>query len=180
MRDQLQLNTQHLRPWFWLSLAVTAASLAALGLIDTHLKNSVAPQGIVSFELCAYQASCDAITASWQGTQTSMAAMSLGLDYLFMLAYPATICLGLTMCAPSLPSPLRRLALLLAWGIWVAAAADALENYHLFQMLMGQPTADHGWPAAVAATVKFAVLVPALVAWLVGFAWPKRSPKTHP
>lgn len=176
----MHINTQHLRLWFWLSLVLTAASLAALGLIDTHLKNSAAPLGVVSFELCAYQASCDAITASWQSAQTSMAAMSLGLDYLFMVAYPATICFGLNLCAPSLPGPLRRLALLLAWGIWLAGAADALENYHLFQMLTGHPTADHGWPATVAATVKFAVLVPALVAWLVACAWPKRSPKTHP
>jgi hypothetical protein len=172
--------TQQLRRWFWLSLAVATASLAALGIIDTHLKSSVSPLGIVSYELCAFQASCEAITSSWQGAQKSMAAMSLGLDYLFMLAYPATIFFGLNLRAPGLPSPLRRLALLLAWGIWVAGAADAIENYHLFQMLIGHATADHGWPATAAATIKFALLVPALLVWLLASAWTSSSNTKRP
>jgi len=174
------MNTQQRRLGFWLSLAMATASLAALGLIDTHLKNSASPLGIVSFELCAYQASCDAITSSWQGAQKSMAAMSLGLDYLFMLAYPATIFFGLNLCAPGLPGPLQRLAMLLAWGIWMAGAADAIENYHLFQMLVGHAAADHGWAATAAATVKFALLVPALLVWLLASVWTSSSNTKRP
>ena len=42
----------------WISLALTLATLAALVAIDLHLRNAASPQGIVSFELCAYFASC--------------------------------------------------------------------------------------------------------------------------
>lgn len=169
------MNTKQLRISFWLSVIISFASLAPLGMIDSYLKNALSPLGIVSFEFCAYQSNCEPIVASWTGTAHSMAAMSLGLDYLFMLAYSAAICFGLLLAAPNLPSALQRLALLFAWGIWIAGGADAIENYHLFQMLLGQPVAAHQWGAAAAATIKFAIVVPALVVWLLATLWPRLS-----
>jgi hypothetical protein len=40
-------------------------TLGALASIDLHLRNDVSPQGIVSFELCAYLGSCRAIVEAW-------------------------------------------------------------------------------------------------------------------
>lgn len=162
------MSHKHLKTAYWVSLALAIASLAALGIIDQQLKTAASPLGIVSFELCAYNASCPAVIAAWSAKAQLMAAMGLGLDYLFMVAYPAAICLGLLLLAPRLPRSMRTVATVLAWVVWVAGFADAVENYHLFQMLLGHPVADHQWPATLAASIKFVALVPALLVWLVG------------
>lgn len=160
-------------------LVLALASLAALGLIDQHLKTAASPLGVVSFELCAYTDTCGAIVAGWVGNARLMAAMSLGLDYLFMVTYPATICLGLLLAVPRLATRWQRVATALAWSMWLAGAADAVENFALFQMLLGQPVAAFQWTATVAATFKFVVLVPALLAWLGAMACTRQSKRTR-
>lgn len=155
---------------FRVSLVLTLMSLIALAIIDEHLKTPVAPLGIVSFELCAFQSACSAITASWSAEAKVYAAMSLGLDYLFMLAYPAAISCGLWLLAEKKPSPQRKWMMVLACAIWLAGLADSVENYHFFQMLLGQPVVKHQWFATLSATAKFVCLVPALACWLFGSA----------
>jgi hypothetical protein len=169
-------------PWplvYRICLALALASLAALGLIDQHLKTAASPLGVVSFELCAYTDTCGAIVAGWVGNARLMGAMSLGLDYLFMATYPAAICLGLLLAVPRLPAHWRRAGTVLAWGVWLAGAADAVENFALCQMLLGQPVAAFQWTATVAATVKFVVLMPALLAWLGAMACTRQSKGTR-
>jgi hypothetical protein len=153
---------------FRVSLILTLVSLIALAIIDAHLKTPASPLGIVSFELCAFQSSCATIPASWDATAKLYAAMSLGLDYLFMLAYPAAISCGLWLLLGKHPGGWRKPMMLMANVVWVAGLADAVENYHLFQMLMGQPITSHQWIASLSATAKFVVLVPALAMWLLG------------
>lgn len=165
------MNSKTLRMAYWLSLAFSTISLVALAMIDERLKTASSPLGIVSFELCAYTASCEAIVSSWQGSAQAMAAMSLGLDYLFMTAYPAAICCGLLLCKTALPAFLQRVSTVLAISVWIAGLADAVENYHLYQMLIGQASELHAWPASIAATIKFVLLVPPLLFWLASGVW---------
>jgi hypothetical protein len=153
----------------WISLVMTAATLCALVGIDLHLRNAVSPQGIVSFEVCAYTASCAAIVEAWDPGGQVWAGLSLGLDYLFMLLYAATIFLALRVSAKRLPETLRQATRHVAWLAWGAAAADAFENYALIRMLVAPEAMSYSWPAAVAATVKFA-LIGVTIAWLVA-AW---------
>ncbi len=157
-----------LRPLFWGSLVLTLACLFALAVIDEHLKSTASPLGIVSFELCAFQSTCAAITASWDAETKLYASMSLGLDYLFMLTYSAAISCGLWLLVKRGATTLRTPMVLMSYTIWFAGLADVVENYHLFQMLMGQPIASHQWPATLSATVKFACLLPSLTLWLLG------------
>jgi hypothetical protein len=149
------------------ALAFSLAAFAALVAIDLSLRNAAAPNGIVSFELCAYAGSCLAILDAWDPTARLMAALSLGLDYLFMVAYPAAICFGLLLLVPRVPASLQGLTRAAAWLSWVAGGADALENYCLARMLLAPEAQQYAWPAAIFATVKFAVLGTTL-AWL---AW---------
>lgn len=165
------MTQRALRLTYWISLAITFATLGALAIIDQHLKTPASPLGIVSFELCAYGSSCDAIASSWGGEAKLQAAMSLGLDYLFMLAYPATICCGLLLLEKQVPASLKMPAMVLAWVVWGAGMSDAVENYHLYQMLLGKPVIAHQWPATIAASIKFAILVPPLLAWLLATIW---------
>lgn len=162
------MTQRTLRLAYWLSLALTIASLLSLTIIDQQLKTAVSPLGIVSFELCAFNASCSSIPASWAGEAKLYAAVSLGLDYLFMLVYPAAISCGLWLLSANAASSFKATAKFLIAAVWVAGFADAIENYHLFQMLMGQPIASHQWPATLAASLKFICLTPALLLWLYG------------
>jgi hypothetical protein len=157
-----------LRPIFWGSLVLTAVGLFALAVIDEHLKNTASPLGIVSFELCAFQSTCAAIPASWDAEAKLYASMSLGLDYLFMLTYSTAISCGLWLLVKKGATTLRAPMVLMSYTIWLAGLADAVENYHLFQMLMEQPIVSHQWPATLSATVKFACLLPSLTLWLLG------------
>ncbi len=170
------MSKQQLRIAYWISFVLAALSLAALGIIDEKLKGPVVPLGIVSFELCAYTANCGAMVSSWTGITQAMAAMSLGVDYLFMVAYPAVICFGLLIGKAALPAPLQKVVTTLAVAVWVAGLADAIENYHLFQMLVGQPVEQHAWIATMAATIKFVLLLPALVLWIGSgiYGWMKK------
>jgi hypothetical protein len=154
---------------FWICLALALGALAALGLVDAYLKTRASPMGVVSFELCAYTQSCAAIVASWQGVAQPMAGMSLGLDYLFMLTYPAAICFGLLLTSTLVPSWLQRTTVVAAYISWLAGAADAVENFHLFQMLVGAEESLHAWPASIAASIKFSVLIPTVALLLFNY-----------
>jgi hypothetical protein len=155
-----------LRQLFGVSLAFTVAALVALAVVDGHLKGPASPAGIVSFELCAYSDSCDSILQGWGPDARLMAALSLGLDYLFMLAYSAAICSGLLLVRARVPERLKGVTMLAAWLAWVAGIADALENYCLAQVLLGSDRQAYAWPAAAFATVKFLALGVAL-SWLM-------------
>lgn len=87
------------------------------------------------------------------------------MDYLFLVAYSATLFLGLLMMADRVPPGLRRLTLGAAAAAWLVGAADALENYFLFQILLSPSNLQFAWPATASATVKF-VLLGFTLGWL--------------
>jgi len=151
---------------FWGFLVFTVMTLLALVAIDTHLKTPASPAGILSFEMCAYDSSCAAIIEGWGPQARLMAALSLGVDYLFMVAYPGAICFGLLLVASYTTAGIRAVTVVMAWSVWVSGAADAFENYCLVQMLVEPKSLAYAWPATLAATVKFA-LVGATLGWLL-------------
>jgi hypothetical protein len=72
-----------------------------------------------------------------------------------------------------LPQRLADVTRLVAWSAWGAAVMDAFENFALAQMLVTSEILSHAWPAAIAATVKFAILDVTLT-WLVAL-WAYRG-----
>lgn len=176
-----------LRALLRITLALGGAVFVALSLIDQGLRTPVAPQGIVSFELCAYGDRCAAMLQAWSPHARDLALLSLGVDYLFMLLYPGAVCLALLLTQSRALGRARTLTRALAGLIWLAALADATENYSLIQMTLassaspnlGLPTSAlaWAWPASVAATVKFTVLGLALV-WLAVVYWRYPTPPT--
>ena len=84
-----------------------------------------------------------------------------------MFLYAVTVFLGLLLVVVHVPERLKTITLGAAWAVWVAGAADALENYCLTQMLVN-PAADwYAWPASIFATIKFMVLGVTLGWWLL-------------
>lgn len=151
---------------FGLSLLLTLAAGLALALIDAHIRVPSSPMGIVSYELCAYQNACRQMVEGWTPFQQLMTALSLGVDYLFMLVYPAAIWLALLLLAPKLPARLQRFTIGSAWSAWVAGLTDAAENYCLAQMLLSPGASEYAWPASIFATIKFSFVGFTLV-WLI-------------
>ncbi len=155
---------------FFLVLALLV--MTAIQTLNPPLVTSAAPAGIVSFELAGTLQGAQAIMASWGTEGQVYAALSLGLDYLFLLAYAGAISLGCALVGRNLESSLgQRSGLFLAWGVWAAAALDALENYALIRLLLG--SSQGAWPPVAfwCATFKFLLVGAGLVYALLGAAW---------
>jgi hypothetical protein len=151
---------------FWFLLALTLAVMALMNLVGAPLINLQAPLGIVSFELAGSVSRASEIIASWDARAQRYAAFGLGLDYVFMLAYASTISLACLWAGQVLRShgwPLSSAARPLAWGQWLAAVLDALENLSLTIILL--EVVRSPWPelARVCAVLKFGLIFLGLV-----------------
>jgi hypothetical protein len=147
--------------YFWPFLVITLVVMALLNAVSAPLTTSVAPYGIVSYELAGDVATAEAILSSWDTDARLRAAFGLGFDYLFMIAYSATIALACVWAAGIVRQrgwPLAWLGIPLAWGQWLAAGLDALENLALAVILFGAPASP--WPeiARWSAIFKFALV----------------------
>ncbi len=152
-------------------LLVAGMILAALLLVimlrlDRPLRTADAPRGIVSFELAGTPAAVRDIMASWGPEARRNAALSLKVDYAFILAYALVLFLLCTGVAhqwpPSYPIT-RRLGFILGGCQWLAGALDGVENIML-QSILGGATAS-GLPLAArwCALVKFGLIA---CAWI--------------
>lgn len=160
------------------ALLLTLCLMVIMQLVTRPLSNSIAPMGIVSYELAGSISQSQEILDSWDQVAKIKAGFSLGIDYLFMLAYGITIGLACIWAGEVLGQrgwPLARMAVMLAWGVALAAALDAVENLSLATMLFSAPRGF--WPqiAALCATVKFSLIGLALLfaaygglVWLIG------------
>nr|BAL56603.1 hypothetical conserved protein [uncultured prokaryote] len=146
-------------PFLWLTepgqpraFAVTSIlallTMASLQVLDAPLHTAAAPAGIISFQFARDLESAHRILASWGPEARVYAGLSLGVDYLFMVAYACALGLGCVLVARRLgrwDGGLAALGMALSWGQWMAALLDALENYALIRLLLGSERAL--WPA---------------------------------
>lgn len=154
---KLPLSVPH--PFLWLTESgqsrafVTASvlallTMASLQVLDAPLKTAAAPGGIISYEFARDLEGACRILSSWGPEARVYAGLSLGLDYLFMVAYACALGLGCVLVARRLGRWSRgpaALGVALSWGQWLAALLDALENYALIRLLLGSERAL--WPA---------------------------------
>lgn len=142
---------------FIIFFCLTLAVMMSLNIIDAHIHTTAAPSGIVSFELAGQPDAAQRIVASWDDEARIYAALSLGIDYLFMLSYSIAIALGCVLLAQRMPAFAVRLGIYLAWAQWVAALLDATENYALVRVLLGTA---RGWAtvARYCAVPKFTIV----------------------
>jgi hypothetical protein len=159
-------------------LILTLVLMVVLLLVDRQLQTAAAPKGIISFEFAGNVDRAGEIVQSWQGAPAPFAGFSLGIDYLYMVAYATTIgwaCIWASRMLETRGWPFATLGILLAWGQMVAAGLDALENVALLILLLVRIAAP--WPqvAWTAAALKFALILAGLLysvfgvgAWLAG------------
>jgi hypothetical protein len=166
------------RRLFWVLLIVTLFLMVAMNTAGAGLVNESAPYGIISFELAGSVEKAGAILTSWDRTAEISAAFNLGLDYLFMLAYAASIGLGCTLAGEAMARrgwPLAGLGAWLAWGLILAAICDGLENWALMGVLNSLPGPGmlwYGWPslARSSALIKFGLVFAGVIYLFYGGA----------
>lgn len=148
---------------FLILLTVTALLLTVMNVTGAPLETAAAPSGIISYELAGTVEQASAILNSWDSYARISAAFSLGIDYLFMVAYSTLFSLACVMAAQVF---LHRnggfitiLGIMLAWGQWIAAVFDAVENLSLTIMLFNEPSGL--WPqlAYTMAVMKFTLIL---------------------
>ena len=146
------------RRLLWISAGLSFVLMGVLTRIGVPLESEAAPRGIVSFELAGDASTAQAILDSWSDAARLHAALSLGLDYLFLVAYAVALSLACVEVAKRIAPTglgLARVGVLLAWGQLLAAGLDAIENFALIQLLLGSDGAS--WPGLAwwCAAIKF-------------------------
>lgn len=127
-------------------------------------------QGIIGLEVAGSVAAARRVMAVWDDRDMIHAAFGTGLDYLFLLAYSNAIALACIWGRRVFRTHwLVSLGGLLAWGAWVGAVFDAIENVALLDMLRGPVASPAPQIAAACASAKF-VLVYAGIAYALAAA----------
>ncbi len=140
-------------------LGLTLLVMVGLRSLDRPLQTATAPFGIVSFEFASDVPTATRMIAEWGAEGKVYAGLSLGFDYLFMVAYSSALALACALIAGRFAfGPLHRTGMALAWLQFVAAGLDAIENVALIQLLLGSQASI--WPplALWSATIKFILL----------------------
>lgn len=105
------------------------------------------------------------ILSAWGPYGRTVAAFSLGIDYLFLVCYSTLFALGCLWAANKVLAPV---GLLLAWGQWLAALLDASENTALLAMIFGAPTDTLAATARWCSISKFTLIALGLAYIAVG------------
>jgi hypothetical protein len=178
---------------FFTLLFLTLSLFAVFRVLDQPLRTSAAPNGIVSFELAGSPLQAQAITDEWKRSSLllsevagqanpdivnipyAFAAFGLGIDYLFMPLYALALAFGTLLAANRHGGWLKLLGAVAGYGVFVAALFDAVENYALFQILLGKVFSPYPEIAYYCASLKFGLLIFGLLYALVGWLLPKSS-----
>jgi hypothetical protein len=147
--------------FFWPLFGLTVVLMVIFAITGVPMTTEAAPYGVISFELAGSVEQAQKILASWNPDAGQRAAFGLGLDYLFMLVYASTIAFACGMASNVLHRekwPFASLGAWLAWGVFLAALLDVVENIALLKILFG--TIASPWPeiARWCAIPKFALI----------------------
>lgn len=176
MRHPLEFVPQEARKRLFFTLLVLTLSLFAIfRILDTPLQTDYAPSGIVSFELAGTPQNAAHIVLTWPAEAMLNAAFGLGIDYLFMPVYAFALAFGTLLAAGRHAGWLKSLGAVAGYGAFAAALFDAVENYALFQVLLGAFDSSYPMLAAVCATVKFGLLAFGLVVAVAGGVIPRSA-----
>ena len=166
------LSESHQNRAFILLFVLTLILLMCMNLIDAPLKTTVAPNGIISYELAGKLSLAQEMIQSWGAVGQIYAGLSLGLDFLFLVSYSLFIAFGCILVTRSLSPPGRFLfnfGTLLAYAQFVAAILDAVENYALIRILLGSQNEILPIISFWCALPKFVIVIMGIIYVCFGF-----------
>jgi hypothetical protein len=140
--------------------------------LDVPLKNEVAPKGIVSFELAgSLQNSIDVLN-SWDANAKLYAGLSLGFDYLFMLMYSLLLFVLIKYVTSKFTKKsVVKFGNFLAIAMLLAGIFDAIENYSLIQLYLGNLEQIFSTVAYYSANLKFSLIGIGLLYIIIGYSY---------
>lgn len=137
----------------------TIATMAVMNFLDIPLKNEIANNGIVSFELAGSLQNSVDILNSWDSNAILYAGISLGFDYLFMLMYSLLLYVLIKDISSKFTNDsLVKLGKYLALSMLFAGALDAVENFALIQLYLGDLDEVFSIIAFYSAALKFILI----------------------
>ncbi|MCJ7724157.1 MAG: hypothetical protein MUP03_08500 [Anaerolineales bacterium] len=187
-RHPLDFIPSHTRRSLFLVLVPwTLLLMVLMQFLNSPLRTSAAPAGIVSFELAGTPDNALSIIGSWIPKYNPAvyhiaaedykpllyAAFSLGFDYLFMVSYAITIALGILLAAGRHGGKFATIGIWLGWGLIVAALLDAVENIVLWRILTGDVFHLLTQLAFWCASLKFSLILLGLIFALIGWLLPR-------
>jgi len=143
----------------------TLMLLITLSIVDQPLKNADSG-GIIAYELAGSFDRSQEMLNSWDHNAKLYAAFSLGIDYLFMVAYSLFLALSIFKLSQNFVGRkewLSRLGIYLTWAQFAAACFDAIENYFLFRLLLGSQTEIFSALAFYSSSIKFILIILGLI-----------------
>jgi hypothetical protein len=152
--------------------SATIILLVLLSVLDQPLKTDQAPGGIISFEIAKDFLRSQSILTSWDQHSKLFAALSLGLDFLFLIAYSLFLSLLCFKTAERFTGKnnwFRSIGIIIAWLQFLAALFDSIENYALIQLLLGSQKELFSSIAYYFAVTKFLFILSAFVYLIAGF-----------
>ncbi len=191
MRHPLEsIPNESRRRLFLAFLFPTLILFGVFRVLDQPLRTSAAPNGIVSFELAGSVRQAQEITNEWKRSSLllsdtgqsnpdivnipyAFASFGLGIDYLFMPLYAFALAFGTLLAAGRHGGWLKSLGAVAGCGAFVAALFDAVENYALFQILLGRVFSPYPEIAFYCASLKFGLLIFGLIYAVVGGLLPR-------
>jgi hypothetical protein len=152
-------------------LILTLLTMVALNLLGKPLTTDEAPLGIISYEFAGSVNQATSVLDSWYEDAKNMAALSLGLDFLFIFLYAPTIAMACVWSGEVLSDRslfLAKMGIPLAWGTLLAGLLDMVENISLIILLLNGVM--NPWPtiAAWSATLKFLFIALGLIYSIIG------------
>ena len=161
----------------WLLMALMAFTIVLylrLQSLGRRLKNTVAPLGIVSLEMCLSSEESRSVIDSWDDEAREDARRLLCLDYFFIPIYTTAMAIVGVISSGWFYSKglsgMGSIAMFLAWGQWVAGLFDFAENSALLRILSMHPDIPEGLPqlAGWSARIKFLLIIMAVLCCLFG------------
>lgn len=147
----------------WILAILTVVTFAALAVVDLQTFNDHAPMGQVSIQFAGTNANATAIVEQWVDDGVlHLAGASVGLDYLFLIAYGVLIAfLGSRLAKRAHPTREVRwmtLGVLVAWLGVAASFLDAVEGVLLLG-LIGDPANGPAGAVTGVAAAKFTFIL---------------------
>lgn len=157
--------------------ALTLILMGVLGKISKPLSiPDVAPNGIISLEFAGDSARAKAIVAAWRNKGVLQNAKKVQwLDFLYIVAYSTMLsfaCIWSTKLLLNFDSAWLGTGIILAWGQWLAALLDVIENLALFPFLYRDVHDKAVWAkvAAFCAALKFSLIITGLLYVVISLA----------
>jgi hypothetical protein len=164
----MQQRTSFLRSRLTWAVTAFAGYTSVMLALERRMHRSGGP-GIIAFELAGNAERAQQIMSAWGDDGRRAAHRSLQLDFGYMATYGALTALLVDYARRRLGHPA---------GVWLgvvpAVAADALEGVALLKVLAGNDIDVNARRARGAATIKFVLLIGALL-YTGGAYLPRRT-----